>query len=228
MVSLLILLLMTALAVLVITERRRVRAQFALETRRAFDRLVGELSAAFLRTPAHRVDQEISRWLVRLLDHFGIDGAALGRFSESTRELRLTHVAGIDHAALLRASHALHEFRAGGDCQHAKWEPGALAVPLVARESTLGVLALVMRRPDRVWSDDLTDQLGLVGDVLAIAILRSNAERALRGSRALGTAVRSVTAARASSRRGRGLLHGRTVALGSPTQPLGEPGELRH
>jgi hypothetical protein len=71
MVSLLMLLLMTALAVLVITERRRVRAQFTLEARRAFHRLVGDPSAAFLRAPADRVDQEISRWLVRLLDHQG-------------------------------------------------------------------------------------------------------------------------------------------------------------
>ena len=77
---------------LVLTARRQARAQRALDERLRFERLLGELSADFVSVLPDRVDEEIGRWLSRVLELFRVDRAALVQFSSHTSQLRVTHV----------------------------------------------------------------------------------------------------------------------------------------
>ena len=199
---------------LVLTARRQARAQRALDERLRFERLVGELSADFVSVLPDRVDEEIGRWLSRVLELFRVDRAALVQFSSHTSQLRVTHVSDDEPGSPLATSYEVDELRACAEeirqgrvvrlgrladlpakgqadrvTLAAAGVRSMLAAPLSVGGNTIGFLGLMIRRGERAWSDEEVHRLQLVSGVFANALVRRNGDRALRSSDALGGAV---------------------------------------
>ncbi len=199
---------------LVLTARRQARAQRALDERLRFERLLGELSADFVSVLPDRVDEEIGRWLSRVLELFRVDRAALVQFSSHTSQLRVTHVSDDEPGSPLATSYEVDELRACAEeirqgrvvrltrladlpakgqadrvTLAAAGVRSMLAAPLSVGGNTIGFLGLMIRRGERAWSDEEVHRLQLVSGVFANALVRRNGDRALRSSDALGGAV---------------------------------------
>jgi len=80
-----------------ITDRKR--AERALEERVRFERLLSDLSAAFINQPPERIDGVIHDSLQRLLETLGNDRSSLAQFSQGTGQAIVTHscaVSGVE------------------------------------------------------------------------------------------------------------------------------------
>ena len=216
-----ILLQAACIVALVVATRRRILAQRALDERLQYERLLGELSADFVSVVPDLVDDHLGHWLARLLQAFEVDRVALVQFSAHAPQLRVTHVRDVASDASQVRSYGIdelpacvEEFRRGhvvrlnrladlpekAAADRETLESGRGPVPagrpLSVGGQTIAFLALSMHRRERAWTAELEHRLQLVGEVFANAIMRRNADRALRSSDALSGAVLASLSAR--------------------------------
>ena len=213
------LLVFAALVVLVgylLIERRRLElAERELDAEARFERLISELSSYFIDLPADKIDAEIEQALARLVNYLAIDRVNIFEFTVDKTELVLTHssAAARDTAAAPSryttnklpwyAKRLLNNepivFTKLDELLDATDEDRGflrrlgiqsnVAIPLEAEGSVLGCLSFVTVYEDRVWSSRLVDQLKMVGQVFANALMRKRSDEALLRSEMLKGAI---------------------------------------
>jgi hypothetical protein len=186
-----------------ITERKL--AEQALENRYQFEELLSELSASFVNLPASQVDEKIEWWLERLVGFFGVERARIIQPEEEGRRYRDTHAWAVDHLPrpLLVTSmeqlpvltktlldDAVWKFSRLDDLPGEAWREqefyrrlgvrSAVALPLRAGGMPVGVLTFATAGFERAWSDELLQQMHLVGEIFANALARKRTEHALQ------------------------------------------------
>jgi GAF domain-containing protein len=181
-------------------ERRRLELMLAERLR--FETLLSELSATLGRTLPAEIDGEIDRALRRLADFFKTDWGRLTELSHDARNARVTHawtasgtlpappaiapadmpwaIARLEAGEVVRFSR-LDELPADAAARD-RLTYGALGirsqveVPLRSGGVLLGTLAFAALGAERVWPDDLTQRLQLLGDVFASILARRRSD----------------------------------------------------
>jgi PAS domain S-box-containing protein len=186
-----------------ITERKL--AEQALENRYQFEELLSELSASFVNLPASQVDPQIEYWLERLVEFFDVERARIIQPEEEGRRYRDTHAWAVDdlpRPLLVTSMEQLPvltkillddevwKFSQLDDLPQEAWREkefyrrlgvrSAVALPLRAGGMPVGVLAFATVARERTWSDELLQQMHLVGEILANALARKRTEHALQ------------------------------------------------
>jgi signal transduction histidine kinase/integral membrane sensor domain MASE1 len=208
----LIVVAVTLMCFSVLIEERR-HSQRALADRLRFEELLSRLSGAFVHLPSDRMDRALDAWLGRIgsflhLDFLGLvvasdrkgESRALYWWTDPALETSNSIVPRQDfHRALDRllerrlldatpASVVSFDAVADSDALQALGLQGGLAVPLVAGDQLLGVLASGSASASRE-SASLNANLRLVGEVLANVLARKQTEDALRLSELMKSAI---------------------------------------
>ena len=177
--------------------------------------MISELSSYFIDLPADKIDTEIEQALTRLVNYLAIDRVTIFEFTGDRTELVLTH----SSAAARDTSAAPSRYSTNELPWYSKRllnnEPivftkldelldatdedrgflrrlgiqSNVAIPLEAEGSVLGCLSFVTVYEDRVWSSRLVDQLKMVGQVFANALMRKHSDEALVKSEMLKGAI---------------------------------------
>jgi signal transduction histidine kinase len=209
--------LLTLSAYLLFERRRRRLAELSLQSNLAFEKLISELSTCFIDLTSETIDIGIQQALDRLRLFFKVDRISVLEFTVDCAELLRTYtssetgnaptiyrfdrekynwftatllnreklvISDIEHMAELPESERSY-FMAHGI--------GSLAsVPLEAGHTILGSLTLIMVGKEAVWPDHLVDQLTVVGQVFANALVRKHTDDALVSSEMLKGAILSA------------------------------------
>jgi PAS domain S-box-containing protein len=200
-------------------ERRRLRlAEQELEGEVRFERLISELSNHFIDLPADRVDAGIDDTLTRLANYLAVDRVSIFEFRIDKKELVLTHSGAATRgtSALTQQRYATDKlpwytrkvlnnepivFTSMDQLpDHTEQDKAFLrsqgvqsnvTIPFEAEGSVLGCLSFVTVYESRVWSSRLVDQLKILGQVFANALVRKRADEALVTSEMLKGAILS-------------------------------------
>ncbi len=191
-----------------ITLRRQ--AEQAECFRAAFDTLITAISTRFINLPTDAVDQEIASALQQIGEFAGVDRSYVFQFSPGGRLMTNTHewcaegIAAMRHRLVdlpaddlpwfterIRRPEVVHVPRVadlGPDAAAEKheWEfesiQSLICVPMVCAGKLLGFVGLDSVRAEKAWPDEIIALLRIVGDILANALARRSAERALQES----------------------------------------------
>jgi signal transduction histidine kinase len=156
-----------------------------------FESLVADLCAGFIGIRAEDVDRQIEHGLRRIVEELDLDLAGLGEFGDDAR----IHVTHMWTRAGIRSSPRLF------DCVTFPWVAARLVrgetvclasmalVPFVVGDVVAGALGVTTFRRRRHWPEAVVQRLRLLGEVFAVALMRSRAERALAESTALRDAI---------------------------------------
>ncbi len=189
---------------------QRERADEALEERLRFERILSDLSARLVYVPSGRLDEEIENALKMILEYFQVERCGLIRIFPDRKSWQLTHVAiaeAVPPAPLgkefpfsifpfaydkLIRKREVHSFsrlddlppEADVDRQTSiEWGiRSCLYIPIVIEEQVAHIIAIDSVMNERVWPDDVTPRLRLLGEIIVTALQRRNAEQALRES----------------------------------------------
>mgnify|MGYP001828381755 CR=1 FL=1 len=189
---------------LLLVQRKRLRQQFR------FEQMLSNLSARLVNLPPDQVGIQIDRELEMIGRLLAVDRVSVLEISESTQRLITAHSytnsdveavpAKIDFSRLTWSRQKIFngemvmfshpdelpaEAGAEKDYFHSQGVQSAVAIPLIAGHSTLGLLTIAMLRHRREWPQSLTRQFGLVAEVFANALARSRSEEALVDSKNL-------------------------------------------
>jgi signal transduction histidine kinase len=171
-----------------------------------FEKLLAELSNTFIRITADQVDNEIERWLRRIVIELDLDRSTLGEINSEDGLLYATHhwareglgpiPASMDAAAtvpwltskvladevvcLARVGDAPRE--AAKDLEFARLlgVKSVLAIPLKVGGAVVGVLTFGSVRSERTWSDIARQRMRLVAEVFGTALERKRAVGEIR------------------------------------------------
>ena len=196
------------LAALRLHRTRRRRAEQALAERLNFEALLSELSAAFVAAPAGEVDRQIARALRRIAEMLEVDRATLAELAARGEGVRVVHAwtregieptpesfrardfpwmerhLGQGHAVSFSRVEQLAEEAATDRLALARLGTRSLvAVPLAVGGSPVGVLAFATLWAERDWPGELIQRLRLLGEILANALARRQAEDEVRRKR---------------------------------------------
>ncbi len=170
-----------------------------------FERMLTDLSAAFVNVAADLVDAQIEQALERLVDFLGVERASIGQISQDTKAILATHsfvVPGYPplpelileedlpwYAAQVWRGELLRLDRLPDDLPVAAVNERAyamkmgmksnLTIPLRAGGILLGGLSFAAFREFRAWPDELVQRLRTVGEVFANALARKRADQRL-------------------------------------------------
>lgn len=181
------------------------REENALRERYEFETLLSHLSAEFVNLSASEVGREIKHGFKHLIEFLGADRGSLLFFSDNDRRLERTEssaVKGIKPFPFQDISSLLpwytEKMRRGeivtladlnrfpdeaGTERHQAQKEGIKAIvgiPLRAEGKVLGAMAFSSIQKARTWPDDLVKQLQLIGEIIANAVVRKQADEALR------------------------------------------------
>jgi PAS domain S-box-containing protein len=203
----LVLLQSLLIAALLVHRARRRRAELALAERLRFETLLSELSATFAALPATEVGWQIERELGRIAMALDLDRATLAELLEGEHGVRVAHAWSRPGVPLLPAALGTRDFpwmewrlRQGHPVSFSRLDElpaeaeadrrsflalgtrSFVAVPLEVGGAPVGVLAFASLRAPRDWPSGLIQRLRLLGEILANALARRRAERAVRES----------------------------------------------
>ena len=176
------------------------------EERLRFERLLTDLSATFVNVPADQVDAQIEDALRRLVEFLGVERGSLAEFDDGGGSLNVTHcyaVPGLPPAPRVITAGQLPWYTAqvrGGevlrfgrmpddlptDAAHerafalATGIKSHLVIPLQVGGDHLASIGFGAFRAYRDWPDGLVQRLRLAGEILASAVARERADRALK------------------------------------------------
>jgi len=213
------LLVLAALVVLIgylLIERRRLaRVEHELDEEARFERLISELSSYFIDLPSDKIDAEIEQALTRLVNYLAVDLVNIFEFTVDKTELVVTH-SSIATRVLSAATHRYSSnelpwyakkllnnepivFTNVGELPDATDEDRAflrrhgiqsiVAIPLEAEGSVMGCLSFATVFEDRIWTNRLVDQVKIVAQVFANALMRKRSDEALVRSEMLKGAI---------------------------------------
>jgi PAS domain S-box-containing protein len=186
-----------------ITERKCV--ELALHERLRFETLLTELSAAFAKLPTRAVDQEIDKWLQKIVEFLDVDRATFDQAGEDGMTLSRSHshtARGIDTLPLnvmddqtpwitkqLLRGNTVKWSRIPDEMpEQASREKefvsrigakSVLSIPVCIGGSVICAISFTSMRICRDWPDEMVVRLRLVGEVFANAIARKRAEERL-------------------------------------------------
>jgi transcriptional regulator with GAF, ATPase, and Fis domain len=193
-------------------------ANLVLEERLRFEKLLADLSTAFVNAPSERLDEMIDGALRALVKCLGNDRSTLVKLTADTTHVVVTHsyaVPGCETFPLglvadQRLPWFIGQFRCGrlvflpripedlpleADLERRYCEvhgvKSNVAIPLKASGSVLGALtfAFLKRRCD--WPVEIISRLQLIAEVFANALLRRRSDDALRDALAENEALRA-------------------------------------
>ena len=192
-------------SVLDITERRRLEHlhRATLEERRAFERLVSELSVQFINLPADQVDEAIQDALLRIAGAFAIDRCTLYRIGPDGTLFDPVGVTapGVPPVptvlpARQRFPWALDHLLAGNvlsfstldevpsETDRASYRAlsirSAVTVPLAVAGKVVGAASFNAVMAERPWVPELVHRLTVLASAFAQLIARRQTEEALR------------------------------------------------
>jgi PAS domain S-box-containing protein len=191
-----------------VTERKL--AEQALEERLRFERLVSDISAKFVNIPPDRVDSEIERGLRQILKFFQVDRVGLLRLSRSKTSWQVTHTVYSDDVPTVpvgvempRSIHpwaydklirkrevlsfsSLDDLPAEANIDRQTWiEWGVrstLLIPIISGEPVDHIIAINKVKSERVWPEEFTPRLRLLGEILVNALERKQMQDKLRNA----------------------------------------------
>jgi PAS domain S-box-containing protein len=214
--ALLVFAVLIVLSGYLLLERRRLAlAEHELDAEARFERLIAELSSYFIDLPADKIDAEIEHALTLLVKYLAVDRVNIFEFTVDKTELVLAHSsAATRDLSVATRRYSTNElpwytkkllnnepivFTNVSEILDATDEDRAflqrqgmqsnVAIPLEAEGAVLGCLSFVTVYEDRTWSSRLVDQLKMVGQVFANALMRKRSEEALVRSEMLKTAI---------------------------------------
>jgi len=167
------------LALLIERERRR-RAQLALEDQMAYEQTIAELNTDAGRHAPQDTRLALEEALARVGRYAGATSAVLVQYSDGSA-LPSSSMAWSSATDEAESAVALAMSVAGGGAE--------LEIPLVADGVHLGALALYQPNAAHAWSPRLVGRLGAAGELIAGAMARSRAVRAMRAGEELNRAV---------------------------------------
>ncbi len=176
------------------------------DERLRFERLLTDLSAAFINVAADLVDAQIEQALERLVDFLGVERGNCGEISEGNQDILVTHsfvVPGYPtlpplilkedlpwYAEHVRRGEPMRFERLPEDVPAEAVDECAyvvkigmksnLTIPLRAGGVVLGGLSFGAFREFRTWPDELVQRLQTVGEIFANALARKRADQDLR------------------------------------------------
>ncbi|MFI5340138.1 MAG: ATP-binding protein [Candidatus Methylomirabilales bacterium] len=177
------------------------RSETTLEQKLEFERLLAELSAAFVAVPSDQLDATIDNWLRRIVEYLDIDRSTIGEFSRDDGQIRVTHswtrggfaplpmpLSENDLPWLAAMMHRGETvvFARLNDLPEEAWREKELmgrygpkanvTVPLLVGTKLVGGLAFGSIRREREWPAWEVQRLQLVGQVFANALERKRAQ----------------------------------------------------
>jgi PAS domain S-box-containing protein len=197
-----------------VSERKR--AEQDLKYRLEFEELITSISSRFVILPPAEIDEGIGWALEALGEFFAVDRGQLFLISPDRESERTRHqwcAPGVPSHA-----DRLHDVRRGDfpwfrgridkpevvsvpsvldlpaeagserDAYRAEGIQALIAVPMVLRESILGYLSFVSMRREMEWSDDVVSLLKIVGEIIANALDRKNADQLTKAKEAAESA----------------------------------------
>jgi formate hydrogenlyase transcriptional activator len=205
-----------------LTERRRLegRWQGPLARRLAFELLVSELAARFVRTEPAHVDGTITDSLRQIVESLDLDRCALWQFTEDGQDVVHTHswnrpeFETVKPGAIsirdqfpwfwsrIRANEAVwHDsvdtIPAGLDRENLRWfgTKSVSLIPMTVNGRVVGALSFAALRAERAWEPDIIQRLKLLAAVFAQVLARRDSqlqlERALAEVERLGDQLAS-------------------------------------
>jgi signal transduction histidine kinase len=203
---------------LLLQRRERREAQALLAERLRFEALVNDIGAALTIAPAARIDEEIRECLRRVVTFLGVDRGLLRQPRPNSTAFTATHAwvaaettgptADIDlgrfpyFRSRMEAADGmlsfgnLSELSPDAVPERAHWTAAGIrslvAIPLHAEDRLLGYLAFASVREGRGWPTEVIQQLRLMAERFASALLRTQSAAAVESSTALTGAVLAV------------------------------------
>ena len=205
-----------------LTERRRLegRWQGPLARRLAFELLVSELAARFVRTEPAHVDGTITDSLRQIVESLEIDRCALWQFTEDGQDVVHTHswnrpeFTTVEPGAIsirdqfpwfwsrIRANEAVWYDRVDAipaevDRENLRWfgTRSLALIPMTVNGRVVGGLSFAALRTERTWEPDIIQRLKLLAAVFAQVLARRDSqvqlERALAEVERLGDQLAS-------------------------------------
>ncbi len=196
----------------------------AMEELLQFERLLSNLSARFVNIAPDRLDGEIEKALIEVLQFFQVDRCALLRTLPGKTSWIITHAAYSEHVPpvptgveLPRAIHPwayeklvekretvaysrIEDMPPETDVDKKTWiEWGIrsnLTIPILTGECVDHVIAINSVTHERVWPEEFIPRLRLLGEIFVNALERRQAEEALRESEERLTLAASSAEAR--------------------------------
>jgi len=193
---------------LLVQRRKRGRAQAALTRSLRFERLVSDLSNTLASVPPGEVDAQVRTALYRVYEELGFDRGSLIEFTDDPRVLRVTRsvtgpgvpplpeklaverypwaLARLRRGEVVRFT-ALDQIPAEGAVDRASFlaigTHALVCVPLQVGGAVLGCVSFANIRPAAAdWPDVLIQRMRLLGEILANALVRRQAEGAVSES----------------------------------------------
>ena len=159
----------------------RKRMELALAERLRFQRLLSDLSVRFANVPALDFDQAVHGALRSIVDFLGVDRAALIAFpTRGGAEASWSVDGATDMSRLSWLMPRLQSgdvVRASPPAELPDGMKDLVALPLRSGGVILGGLVVATVGAGRAWSDELLEQLHLVGETVANALAAGQAER---------------------------------------------------
>jgi len=202
--------------VLDVTDRKR--AEMVIEERLRSEKLLADLSAAFVNVPPDQSDELINQSLKTLEEFLGNDRSTVIKFTADKQQALVTHsyaVADCDpfplgSISVDRLPWFLGQLRCGNLVfvrrlpeelpaeAEVEWRyciehdiKSNVAIPLMAGGSILGALTFAFLTRRCEWPAEIIARLQIVGEVFAGALLRRSAEESLRAALAENEALQA-------------------------------------
>ncbi len=197
-----------------VSERKRTEQD--LKYRLEFEELITSISSRFVILPSAELDEGIVWALGALGEFFDVDRGQLFLISQDREHERTRHqwcapgipshadrlrdvrredfpwfCQHIDRPEIVSVASVLDLPAAAAaerDSYHAEGIQALIAVPMVLRDTVLGYLSFVSVRREVQWSDDVVSLLKIVGEIIANALDRKNAERLAKAKEAAESA----------------------------------------
>jgi signal transduction histidine kinase len=182
-----------------------VPAQATLQELLRFERLLSDLSAAFISLPAQDIDQAINQGLARIVSTLGIDRSTLNRLFPLTGRVEVTHsfaVEGVDPVPRFRSARetnpwglakananepiafdCLDDLPPEASVDKETWRKIGLKshvmMPIMVAGRLHGSLTFGCVRSERSWPDDLLARMRLLAEIFGSALARKRAQEEL-------------------------------------------------
>ncbi len=188
-----------------VTERNRMER--SLRGLMEFEKLVSELSAAFVNVPSEEVDAHIEEGLRRIVEHLGLDRSTLLEFSDDKSELRVAYSyarPGAERSPAVSVSnylrwytdrlrqgdvvrwHRIEDLPEEAELERLYAEVSGIKSNLSVRVDIAGapsfVIAMGSFTTSQPWPEEWVPRLRILGEVFANAIIRRRTDEALRRS----------------------------------------------
>ncbi len=184
------------------------KVEASIEERLVFEKILSEMSAAFINLPAKNINKEMEQWLQRIVESMGADGGTVIQLQEDGITMKPTHWWMMKDVAPLK-NHPIEDITSSdvpwisrkirqGEVVTYTWSENLpdeaeidkkflkgtnikslLSVPVSAAGKVIGSCAISTVTGERKWDNELIQRLKLVGEIFANTLLRKKSEESL-------------------------------------------------